>query len=281
MSRVQIEIFLGTLLVLATGVLMVVYGLGEEARMARLEQEQHGRAIEVGAELFDNNCDDCHGPQGEGVPGLCPPLNDKYFFTNRMKEVGWSGSLEDYIVATISSGRLISTRPELYAGQGAPAMPAWSEDYDGPMRADQIRNLAAFIMNWESTAPDRGAGPQLSGPPVGADITIALPEGDPLNGEALAKAKGCVGCHVSTSTGPAWAASASSLAMGERAALRFDQADYAGAATTPSQYLLESIVAPKVFVVEGYLDTLMPGNFASTMTAQDAADIIAFMLTFK
>ncbi len=282
MSRVQIQIFLGTLLVLATSALLIVYGLGEEERMARLEREQHGRAIEVGAELYDNNCKGCHGPQGEGVPGLCPPLNDKYLFSDRMKDVGWSGSVEDYIVATVSSGRLTSTRPEMYAGQGAPAMPAWSEDYAGPLRADQIRDIAAFIMNWEPTAPDRRTeGGQLAGPPVGTDIGIELPEGDAVKGEALANAKGCVGCHVSTATGPGWLPSESTPGIGERAALRIEQADYSGTAETADQYLLESIVLPKTFVVEGYLDNLMPANFSSTLTAQDAADIIAFMLTFK
>ncbi|HLA97682.1 MAG TPA: c-type cytochrome [Anaerolineales bacterium] len=281
MSRVQIEIFLGTLLVLVTGALLVVYGLGEEERMALLEREQQARAIEVGAELYDINCDECHGPQGEGVLGLCPPLNDKYFFAERMKEVGWSGSLEDYIVATVSSGRMTSTRPEQYAGQGVPAMPAWSEDYAGPLRADQIRNIAAFIMNWESTAPDRREEGVLAGPPVGTDITISLPVGDPANGEPLATAKGCVGCHVSTATGPAWAPSGSTPGMAERAALRIAQADYTGSATDAGQYLLESIVSPKAYVVEGYLDTLMPTTFGSTLTAQDAADIIAYMLTFK
>src|SRR3990172_12488733 len=133
MSRVQIEITLGALLVLVTGALLVVYGLGEEERMERLEREQQARAIEVGAELFEL-CKDCHGIQGEGVPGLCPPLNDKFFFTERMKEVGWSGSVEDYIVATVSGGRMTSTRPERYAGQGLPAMPGWPEDYGGPLR---------------------------------------------------------------------------------------------------------------------------------------------------
>lgn len=282
MSRVQIEIFLGTLLVLATGALLIVYGLGEEERMARVEREQLGRKIEVGADLFDNNCKDCHGIQGEGVPGYCPPLNDKFFFTERLKEVGWSGSLEDFIVATVSSGRMTSTRPELYVGQGFPAMPPWSEEYGGPLREDQIRNIAAFVLNWESTAPDRRAeGAQLAGPPVGTDITIALPEGDPGNGEALATAKGCVACHISAPTGPGWAASDSLPGIGERAALRFEQADYTGNSANAGQYLLESIVLPKAYVVENYPDNLMPTTFGSTLTAQDAADLIAYMLTFK
>lgn len=281
MSRVNIEITLGIILVLLTGIFIVTYGIQEQQRMGEFALQQQAQAIEVGADLFDNNCSGCHGKQGEGIPGLCPPLNDRYFFDQRIKDVGWSGSLEDYIVATVSSGRLNSTRPEQYAGQGTPAMPAWSDNYGGPLREDQIRNIAAFVLNWQSTAPDRGQEPVLAGPPVGTDITVELPEGDAVNGEALANSKGCVGCHVSTTTGPAWAASGDNPGIGDRAALRIGQPDYNGNATTPEQYLLESIVQPNAYVVNGYPENLMPGNYGQTLTAQDAADLIAYLKTIK
>jgi len=280
MSRVQLEISLGILLVLATSTILIYWGLNEEERMARFERQQQAQAIEVGAELYEINCKGCHGPQGEGTLGLCPPLNDRYFFTERLKEVGWSGSLEDYIVATVSSGRLVSTRPETYPGQGRPAMPGWSDEYGGPLRADQIRSIAAFIMNWKSTAPQREA-PTLAGPPVGSDITQQLPQGDARRGEALATAQGCVGCHITTNVGPAWLPAAGQPGIGERAAARFTQADYTGQATSAEQYLLESIVNPNAYVVSGYAPNLMPGIYAQNLTAQDAADLIAYLLTLK
>src|SRR5512137_1256753 len=129
MNRVNLQILLGALMVLATSVLVLVYGLNEQNRMAEAEQSQHARAIEQGATLFEAQCSRCHGTQGLGIPGLCPPLNDRYFFDQRLKDVGWSGALEDYIVATASSGRLASTRPQLYPGQGTPAMPSFSDQY--------------------------------------------------------------------------------------------------------------------------------------------------------
>lgn len=280
MSRTQIEISLGILLVLVTGAFLIVYGLNEPARMARFEEEQLGRSIEVGADLFDNNCKGCHGPQGEGTPGLCPPLNDKHFFTDRLKEVGWAGSQEDYIVATISSGRLASTRPELYPGNGSPAMPAWSDHYGGPLREDQIRFIADFIMNWESTAPERQAVAAPAGPPVGADITKTLPAGDATKGETLATAQGCVGCHITTTTGPAWNATGSEPGIGTRAETRFTQPDYTGAATTAEQYLFESIVHPEAYLVPNF-QPLMPKTYGQTLTDQDTADLIAYLLTLK
>jgi mono/diheme cytochrome c family protein len=280
MSRTQIEITLGILLVLVTGTFLVIYGLNEPERMESLALEQHGRTVEVGAELFDNNCKGCHGPQGEGTPGLCPPLNDKFFFTDRLAEVGWSGTLEDYIVATVSSGRLASTRPEQFPGNGQPAMPAWSEHYGGPLRDDQIRSIATYVMNWQSTAPERQAAATPSGPPVGVDIAKQLPAGDATNGQALATTQGCVGCHVSTTTGPAWMASGDLPGIGTRAAERPTQPDYTGNAESPEQYLFESIVAPDVYLVEGY-DPLMPKNYGEQLTDQDTADLIAYMLSLK
>jgi hypothetical protein len=57
--------------------------------------------------------------------------------------------------------------------------------------------------------------------------------------------------------------------------------DYTGAATTPEQYLLESIVQPQVHIVTGFETIQMPANYGQTLTAQDAADLIAYLLTLK
>ena len=281
MSRIDIEIILGIFLVLIASAILIFYGLNEEERMANFELAQQARAIEEGAVLYDTNCRGCHGPQGEGTPGLCPPLNDRYFFDHRLSDVGWSGSMNDYIVSTVSGGRLISTRPDQYPGNGSPAMPAWSEQIGGPLRQDQIHNIAAFIMNWESTAPDREQAPDMEGEAVGTDISQELYPGDVARGEELATSQGCVGCHVSTTTGPAWAPSEGEPGIGDRALTRIAQADYTGQATTAEQYLFESIVNTNVFVVEGYQPNLMPGTYSQSLTIEDASDLIAYMLTIK
>ena len=88
MSRFNLEILLGIILVSVTTVILVIYGFNEEDRMAHEVERQQGRSIEVGAGLFESNCSGCHGLKGEGITGLCPPLNDGQFFTTRMKEVG-------------------------------------------------------------------------------------------------------------------------------------------------------------------------------------------------
>lgn len=280
MKRINLQILFGAFLVLATSVIVLFYGINEEERMASAAASQHGRAIEQGATLFDAQCSRCHGTQGTGIPGLCPPLNDRYFFDQRLADVGWSGTLEDYIVATASSGRLASTRPQLYPGQGTPAMPAFSDRFGGPMREDQIRMIAAYIMNWQETASVVEVPPTPAGPTVGTDITQSLPEGDVAQGEALATSLGCTACHIAAPTGPAWLPSAEEPGIGARAATRITQPDYTGSAETPEQYLLESIVAPEVYLVPNFAD-LMPRTYGSQLTEQDAAHLIAYLLSIK
>jgi len=195
--------------------------------------------------------------------------------------VGWSGTLEDYIVATASSGRLISTRADLYPGQGVPAMPSFSEQFGGPLREDQIRYIAAFIMNWESTAElvEVPSGP--IGGAVGTDITKTLPEGDAARGEALAQSLACVACHIAAPTGPAWLPSGDQPGIATRAESRFTQSDYSGQATTAWQYLFEAIVLPNAYIVPGYAQGIMPANYGQTLSDQDLADLIAYLLTLK
>jgi len=286
MSKISFQIFLGALFILATGAIILIYGLNEEHRMAVQSAAMHGRAIEQGAALFEQQCSRCHGIQGTGIPGLCPPLNDRAFFDKRLQEVNWSGSMEDYIVATVSSGRLSSTRPQTFPGQGTPAMPSFSDRFGGPLREDQIRNLAAFIMNWEETAetvtvPEPPSEPAAGTKIIGTDITQTLPAGDAAAGEKLTSTLGCVACHIASNVGPAWRATGSEPGIGSLAAQLIHDPNYTGHATTPEQYLVESIVDPNVFVVPGFSSGIMPGNYATSLTDQDVADLVAYLLTPK
>lgn len=266
MTRLQLEIALGTFLVAITAVLLVVFGLNEEQRMARLEEAQSAHAIEVGAALFENNCSGCHGLKGEGIPGLCPPLNDRNFFTNRLEEVGWPGSLEDYIISTVTTGRLTSTRPEQYAGQGKPAMPTWSESLGGPLREDQIRDLAAFILNWQATALEQVVLEELPTP-------TPRPEelADPVaRGRQVFLDMGCTGCHtiegVSTGTvGP------NLTHIGEVAGTRVQ-------GQVAEDYIRQSILDPNSHMVEGFQPNIMPQNFGERLSQDQLSDLVAFLL---
>jgi cytochrome c2 len=47
----------------------------------------------------------------------------------------------------------------------------------------------------------------------------------------------------------------------------------------PDLYLYESITNPNAYLVPGFQPDLMPKTFADTLSPQDLADIIAFLMT--
>jgi mono/diheme cytochrome c family protein len=243
-------------------------GLNEEKRMTEFEDFQKAQQIEVGAGLFEINCRGCHGTRGEGIAGLAPALSDEYFFNQRLQEVGWQGTKEDYIISTIASGRQISTRPELYPGAGNPAMPTWSEQFGGPLRVDQIEDIASFIMNWEPTALGLVEITELHTP------TPRLEElDDPVaRGQVVFEQNGCGGCHTIESLS-AGAVGPNLTQIGEVAATRIE-------GVSAEDYILKSITDPSAYIVEGYED-LMLKTYADTLNQQAVDDLTAFLLTQK
>lgn len=266
MSRFNLEILLGIILVTLTSVILVVYGFNEEERMVEASESLQARAIEVGAGLYENNCSGCHGIKGEGILGLCPPLNDAQFFITRLEAVGWSGSLEDYIISTVSSGRTTSTRPDQFAGQGSPAMPAWSDQYGGPLRQDQIQNIATFIMNWEETAIEGVVIEALATPtpsPEEAQDPVA-------RGQRVYLEKGCGGCHTIEGL--------SAGVVGPNQTRIGAVAETRKSGMSAEDYIRESIMDPSAHIVEGYQDGLMPKNYSDLIEPDELSDLVAFLL---
>jgi len=268
MTRVQIEIFLGVLLISVTAAILLYVGFVEEERMTEFEDFQTAQKIEVGAALFENNCRGCHGTRGEGITGLAPSLNDEFFFTQRLEEVGWQGALEDYIISTVSSGRQISTRPELYPGAGIPAMPTWSEQYGGPLRLDQIEDISAFIMNWEPTALGLVEITEFS------TSTPSVEElDDPVaRGMVAYEQYGCGACHTIEGLS-AGAVGPNLTKVGEVAITRNE-------GVSADDYIRNSIVDPSAYIVENFED-LMLKTYGDTLSQNELDDLVAFLLTQK
>jgi mono/diheme cytochrome c family protein len=277
------HIALGTVAVVVLVAVLGYVAINEPVRMDSFTTAYDSRRIEVGAALFENNCRTCHGPQGEGIPGVAPSINAADLFNGeRLTAVGFSGTLEDYLEGVIAAGRPVPS-----AGSDYPQrMPTWGQEFGGPLREDQIKGLVAFILNWEDralAAAGEGVVSVSEGEAVGVDISVSLPEGDAQTGASLAQSAqaGCSACHELAAVGPAWAAQGGTPGIGERAGERIAQADYKGEAGSATRYLLESIVNPNAFVVEGYDAGLMPRDYGSRLTAQQAADLIAYMLSLR
>jgi mono/diheme cytochrome c family protein len=265
MRRVQTEIILGILFVLISAGLLAAIAVKEEDRLSGYEEEQLASRIEYGAGVFETNCTGCHGEYAQGIPGKAPCLRCDELFSSRLDEIGWGGTLEDYIVSVVTTGRQISTRPELYQGEGLgpPVMPTWSEEFGGPLREDQIRAVAAFIVNFEPWAMD----PELVPTPV-----FAFDPDDPTAlGRLVFVQMGCIGCHTvaglsEATTGPVLDGVAT------RGETRKD-------GYTAEDYIRESILDPGAYVVEGFDNGLMPVIFGETISEEDLDNLVAFLLT--
>ena len=277
---------IGTLAVVLTSIITAFWLINEPARMAEAEEGFEGRSIEAGAALFENNCTRCHGPQGQGLPGLAPGLNTQEMFDGtRVAEVGWAGTLHDFLYSTIAGGRPVPSAGTTYPQR----MPTWSQEFGGPLRIDQVRDLTNFVLNW-GEAYELGIAPTVqkvvTNPidPVGTDLsTPVLPNGAAQAGEELTTTLGCVACHVQTDVGPAWLAEAdpNGEGIGTRASARIEETNYTGTATNSEQYLRESIVLPDAFVVDGYPPSTMVMTYGETLSKQDLADLIAYLVTLK
>jgi cytochrome c2 len=246
---------------------------GQPGRMQHFEATFKGRSIEEGAILYQNNCTGCHGIQGRGIPGVAPALNSADLFDgSRLKSVGYAGSLESYLYGAISAGRPVKSNPSY-----PQPMPTWGQQFGGPMRGDQVLNLVAFILNWQESALAEGpvASPTPAMPVgggVGADLSVTLPTGNAANGQELFEAPyGCSACH---------SLEADKVIVGPSLAGIANLATTRKSGYDAAKYIHESIVQPKSFMVQGFAD-VMPVNFGERMSAQDLADIIAFLLEQK
>lgn len=288
------RVIVGTLSFVITMILLGYVAVTEQDRMANFDIAYQARRVESGGSLFESTCSPCHGLSGLGVPGRGPALNTPDLLVGspppRLVEAVFAGTVDNYIRGTIAAGR--PRMSEWARAQGfAEAMPTWGEAYGGPLRDDQIDDLVAYITNWglayANVTPE--AGPTVE--PVGTDITQELPAGDAAAGEALATSAGCTACHVTANVGPAWLGSAhpSGQGVGTRAAGHVSAADYTAAATDAHGYLFESIVNPSAFIVDGNAaytnpangDSLMPAIYATTLSAQNVADLIAYLETLE
>lgn len=266
MKRVQLEIIAGTILVLLSVVIVIALAVQEPKRLADYELNQAAGRIEFGAAIFETNCTRCHGSQAQGILGLAPSLRSNEFFAERVAEVGWAGSLEDYVVSVVTVGRQVSTRPELYVGGGSPAMPTWSDAFDGPLREDQIRAVAAFIMNFEAYA--------LGEVPTPEPLAPLLDESDPVAlGQATFEGAGCVACHTVTG-----------VSTGIVGPVLDGIASRAGdtvAGLSAEEYIRQSILNPNASMVDDFAESIMPGSFSETLSEEQIDSLIAFLLTLE
>jgi len=271
------KIAIGVLAVLLAVVVLLFQGVIEEQRMAAQTGNWDGRSIEKGADIFINNCTTCHGFNGEGGAG--PALNSKYFFTQRVLDVNFSGGLENYIKLTVAAGR-----PSKMDSQWTVVMATWSSHYGGPLREDQIQQVSDYIMNWESTAiqqtPEEDPWIPFKDAPSKAAEGGAAPAAEaptatgPRAPQAIFTELACTACHnltdpqTDSSRGP----------IGPNMGNLYENAANRVPGEDASTYVHNSIANPNGFVVPGYQPNLMPAGLADRMTPEELDALVNWLL---
>jgi len=285
----QIKIVIGTIAFMLT---MMVFGysaLREPARLDRFTNAELGRSIESGAHIFANNCATCHGTDGTaqncvdaaGNQIACQglPLNYNGLLcgdpSQRMTDMGWKGTKAAYVLTTVS------------AGHGT-IMPTWSEQFGGPLRQDQVRDVTNFVLNWESETLCAAPVVTFAWPEKAEDFLagtdeIQVTEGDPARGQELFSITyGCQACH-GTIDGSVPAVLGPSLANIETdGATRVEGMD-------ALNYVYHSILYPSDFIAPecptgpcAGPPSAMTANFGANDrmggNPQDMADILAYVL---
>ena len=107
-----------------------LYKAVESGRRADALSAQQLALMTSGQKLWGLNCASCHGVNGEGVDA--PALNTKEFLTG----------ITDEQMHGITRGGIPGTE-----------MPAWWNEYGGPLTDQQIESIVAYVRAWEPTAP--------------------------------------------------------------------------------------------------------------------------------
>ena len=282
---IRIEITLGLLATIATIALIALYGAREEARMATRARAYEVRSVERGAEMYEQYCETCHGPNASG--GKCPPLNQYSGLQGgsvgpgiawRMEELGLDRTASyEYVYAAIDAGRAVSTRPWRWLGdrtagpnEKSMAMPAWGQGNGGPLRGDQMRDIANYIVAFEDFVPEDFAeaeswvaqyqeDPNIEKVSMFDESSAQLEppsEDDPIAyGEYLfSTTKACFSCHAYEPAGSVANSGPPLDGVLATAEERIASGEYDGDAETALAYLRESMLAPDAWVVPEFDD---------------------------
>lgn len=108
---------------------------------------------------------------------------------------------------------------------------------------------------------------------LAADLATGLASADPAQGQQLATANGCLGCHNldpnMTAVAPSWYNVANSSLV------------HAAEGEGPAAYLFHSIIAPNDFIVPGYTAGIMPQTYRDTLSDEQLLQIVSYLLTLR
>jgi mono/diheme cytochrome c family protein len=105
---------------------------------------------------------------------------------------------------------------------------------------------------------------------------VPLATGDEPIGQLFRQA-GCVVCHTIPGIPGAEGREGPKLVLGSTGTTRLADPGYRGEAKTVREYIVESILAPGVYVVPGYPDRAMPRWYGQKLSAGALDKIAAYL----
>ena len=192
MKSMTRNIFIAAIFSLLTAAALGFIFLREAQRMPEATAAISGEQLERGARDYEQYCASCHGMAGQGqVANAAPQLNNIAArdltpgadgvapFDQPLGIKEKYGTLTNYVETT------------LFSGVRGAAMPAFGAQ--GTLRDDQIRNITAYVLNWNDTVPEAAL--------VAANLEATRiaptpdPNANPVDaGGALFQAQ-CSACH--------------------------------------------------------------------------------------
>jgi len=171
----------------------LVYWLNEPSRQAGAVAEFDRKAVERGRVLFlptdapehgaKFGCATCHGAKGQG--GVAPYTITDYLGANRT--VTWAAPAIDTALLKFSPEEVETI---LIYGRANTPMPAWGVEGGGPMNAQQITDLVAYLDSIKLT-PEEARERALDEASTQAEVDGKFS----VDGETLFKTN-CARCHT-------------------------------------------------------------------------------------
>ncbi len=136
-----------------------------------------------------------------------------------------------------------------------------------------------IIKAYEKFIPEADRPKQQEDKPAGPASALLADGTEPVD-QIFNKAQ-CVVCHTIPGIPGAIGTQGPKLEEGTNAPKRIKDAAYKGTAHTTSEYIMESVVSPSAYVVQGFPDNLMPKVFGQKLSAGALKKIVDYLSQVK
>ncbi len=282
-----------------------VVGFSDQTMLNVRDAEFKARSIEAGAKVYGLQCARCHGVEGEGVEGQGPALASLTFVgrteieeagisaqaiktvekSKRLEELGWNGSLKDYIKGVTAAGIPIKSSNAWDANH-----PTFGQRFGGSLRDDQIDNIADFIINFGlAPRPDDQSvlapAPGANQPPKPTAVPLS-PEQEA--GKVVYEKAGCTACHAIRGVGNQGGVGPNLNKIGTESDEIVAGEDYKTkvtgqpAATTGEEYIRQSILHPNAYIYPKCptgpcLAGVMPAIYEQQLKPEELTSLVLYL----